>query len=242
MVEEAATNEDVAQVEETEEEAQPKPAEFNTEALVISPTEVTKGRSSTVTVDVTNIGEIEGDYQVTLRVNDEIAETKKVTLAAGATETVSFTLLEEEPGTYVVNVDGLSGTLVVKARPIVTPTPTPPPTPTGPYTGPLFDTHLHMRNILPQSPETLLSYLDREKVDWAIGFCAYNRADPMPIIRSIGSRVVTLLRAMPGEYSEAELRQYLQPRGPCWGAGEIGLWRPEYQSITFDSPLMQTIF
>ncbi|MFC2003469.1 hypothetical protein ACFLV4_05960, partial [Chloroflexota bacterium] len=45
-----------------------------------------------------------------------------------------------------------------------------------------------------------------------------------------------------GQFSEAELRQYLQPRGPLWGFGEIGLWHEEYQSVTFDSPHMQTIF
>ena len=59
-----------------------KPAEFKVESLIVSPAEVITGRSSTVTVDVTNIGEIKGDYEVTLRVNDEVTETKKVTLAA----------------------------------------------------------------------------------------------------------------------------------------------------------------
>jgi len=67
----------------------------------------------------------------------------------------------------------------------------------------------------------------------------------MPIVRSIGSRVVTLrggTKVLSGQFSEAELRQYLQPKGPLWGFGEIGLWREELQSVTFDSPHMQTIF
>ncbi len=57
-----------------------------------------------------------------------------------------------------------------------TPTPTPVPTtlkkwPESYYNGPLFDTHLHTTSIWSSgSTETLLSYLDREKVDWAIGF------------------------------------------------------------------------
>jgi predicted TIM-barrel fold metal-dependent hydrolase len=45
-----------------------------------------------------------------------------------------------------------------------------------------------------------------------------------------------------GQFSEAKLRQYLQPQGPLWGFGELGLWREDLQSVTFDSPRMQTIF
>jgi len=89
-----------------------KPAEFKVEALTVSPTEVVAGTSITVTVDVTNIGEVEGDCQVTLRVNGEVTETKKVTITAGDTETVSFTLLKEA-GSYIVDVEGLTATLKV---------------------------------------------------------------------------------------------------------------------------------
>jgi len=42
--------------------------------------------------------------------------------------------------------------------------------------------------------------------------------------------------------SEADMRQYLQPNGPLWGFGELGLWYEEYQSVTFDNPRIQTLF
>ncbi len=71
-----------------------------------------------------------------------------------------------------------------------------------------------------------------------------------PIIRTIGSRVVTLLQPSSGnwsqlasgQFSEAVLRQYLQPQGLLWGVGEIALYKSPLQSVTFDSPLMQTVF
>jgi len=100
---------------------------------------------------------------------------------------------------------------------------------------------------LPQSPETLLGYLDRENVDWAICFHAFpssKRSSLLPIIRSIGSRVIMLRggnQFLSGQFGEADMRQYLQPKGPLWGFGEIGLWKEEYQSVTFDSPRMQTL-
>ena len=128
--------------------------------------------------------------------------------------------------------------------------PVPTTSPKGPesyYNGPLFDTHLHLNNILQLgSTKTLLSYLDRGKVDWAIGFYPFRlNSSSTTIIRSIESRVVTLLsreQAISGQLSETELRQYLQPQGLLWGVGEIGLWRAEFQSITFDSPGIQTVF
>ncbi|MFC2007945.1 amidohydrolase family protein [Chloroflexota bacterium] len=44
------------------------------------------------------------------------------------------------------------------------------------------------------------------------------------------------------QYSEADMRKYLQPNGPLWGFGETSLWQDEFQSVTFDSPRMQTLF
>ena len=155
-----------------------------------------------------------------------------------------------------------STTAHFKAAPAPTTTPTLSPTLTGPYTGPLFDTHLHLRGIQNSwSAERLLSYFDRRKVDWAIGFYV-SSADTSsgvvsrnaPIIKGAESRVIPLLmpqdgvevgrwsQFISGQFSEAVLRQYLQPQGLLWGVGEIGLSEPPLQSVTFDSPAMQTVF
>lgn len=104
-------------------EKQVETPEFMIENLVISPAEVTPGENVTVTVDVTNVEEVEGDYEVVLKVSwptslppallDYYTEKKNVTIAAGTTETVSFSLLEVEPGDYTVDIGGLSSTFVV---------------------------------------------------------------------------------------------------------------------------------
>jgi predicted TIM-barrel fold metal-dependent hydrolase len=70
------------------------------------------------------------------------------------------------------------------------------------------------------------------------------------IISGTRSRVVSLLQPegggwtqfISGQYNEAVLRQYLQPQGLFQGVGEIGLYMPVIQSVTFDSPVMQTVF
>jgi len=152
--------------------------------------------------------------------------------------------------------------------PAPTTTPTPPPTPTGPYTGPLFDAHLHLGNMYMgtsaklssmklKSAADLLSYLDRNKIEGAIGFYYFEKdksgsfvSTAEAIIRGTRSRVIPLLQPegdywtqlASGQYNEAVLRQYLQPQGLLQGVGEVALYWPGSLSVTLDSPVMQTVF
>lgn len=103
-----------------------KPAEFKVESFVVSPTEVTEGGSCTVTVDVTNLGEVEGDYEAILRVNDGVQESKTMTIAAGDSRAVSFSLVMNQAGTYNLSIGSETGTLTVVEAPIVyVPSPVP---------------------------------------------------------------------------------------------------------------------
>ena len=148
--------------------------------------------------------------------------------------------------------------------PVVT-TPTTPAktttqTTTGPYPGPLFDTHLHFdeNTLLSRfgSAEGLISFLERGNVDWAIGFYLLPAdstssvvSSTKPIISAVGSHVIPLFHASnwsqlfaSEQYTEAVLQQYLQPQGLHWGVGEIALYQEDLQSVTFNSPAMQTVF
>ncbi len=91
----------------------PAPAEFELSNLVIDPSEVRPGGTVTISVDVTNVGELEGTYTITLRIDDVVEATEDVTLAGGATETVPFLISRDVEGTYNVEVDDLNGTFVV---------------------------------------------------------------------------------------------------------------------------------
>jgi len=117
-------------------------AEFQVSNLTITPVEVKVGESVTVSVDVKNVGEVEGTYTVTLKVNGVKTETKEVTLAGGATDTVSFTIVKDIGGTFDIEVGGLTTTLMVHAAqvPAVLPPDKPGPYPTGWY---LVDYYAH---------------------------------------------------------------------------------------------------
>ena len=93
----------------------PQPAHFVPSGLNIVPsvektTFVTKtGESVTITANVANDGGQGGTYTVELKLNGEAVDTKIVTLAAGQSKQVSFTVSGLDYGQYEVEVAGLSG-------------------------------------------------------------------------------------------------------------------------------------
>jgi hypothetical protein len=91
----------------------PGPAEFEVISLDVEPTEVTTGDTLTITAVVENTGGSEGTYNAVLTVDDDIVETKEVTLAAGETQMATFSLVVTEAGTYQLGVGELSAGLTV---------------------------------------------------------------------------------------------------------------------------------
>ena len=79
----------------------------------------------TITVSVANTGGTEGTYTVVLKINGVKEAEKNVTIAAGKSQDVSFSVTKEQAGSYSVTVDGLSGSFTVTAPPAMVP---PPPT------------------------------------------------------------------------------------------------------------------
>ncbi len=97
------------------------PAAFGTSELFITPVEVDIGEGVTISTLITNTGDLTGGHEVILEIDNVAVATKDVTLAGGASQTVTFTAVKDVAGTYAVNVDGLSGTFMVKAPPLPLP-------------------------------------------------------------------------------------------------------------------------
>jgi hypothetical protein len=121
------------------------PAAFAASNLTITPAEVNIGEATSITVTITNTGDLSGTYNVVLKVNGTDNATKAVTISGHKSQQVTFTLSQSTAGTYTISIGGLSGALTVKALPIPTPTATPTltpkptltptPTPTQPAAG-----------------------------------------------------------------------------------------------------------
>jgi len=91
----------------------PAPAAFQVAELAISPDEVTPREKVTITAKVTNTGGTEGSYTAELKINDVTEATSKVTVAAGASQLLSFVVSKDTPGTYRVTWGELTGEFVV---------------------------------------------------------------------------------------------------------------------------------
>lgn len=107
------------------------PAVFTTSGLSILPVEVNIGEAVTISVVVSNTGDLSGDYKVTLKVDNIIVDTKEIIVDGGGSQKVTFTTTKNVAGTYMVNVDGLAGEFTVKGpdAPAYSPAPSPEPPP-----------------------------------------------------------------------------------------------------------------
>jgi transcriptional regulator with XRE-family HTH domain len=108
------------------------PAAFTASGLTVSPSSINVGESSVVAITISNAGDLSGDYDVLLKLNDVLTETRTVTVAGHSSQVVSFSVSGDTAGVFTLNVAGLTGTLTINALPAPTTTlsPTPTPTPT----------------------------------------------------------------------------------------------------------------
>lgn len=113
-----------------------KPAAFTLSSLVISPAQVAPGDKVNINLSVANTGGIAGSYTVVLNINGVKEAEKSVTVPAGSSQTVSFSVTKANAGSYSVTVGGLSGSFTVAAAPVVAPPTTAPPATTPPVIAP----------------------------------------------------------------------------------------------------------
>ena len=96
----------------------PLPAAFAASALSVYPPEAEIGETVTISVLVTNTGEMEGSYSLTLELNGTLAETRELTLAGGSQQVV-FSVAGDAAGSYSVEVNGLEGSFTVREAPVL---------------------------------------------------------------------------------------------------------------------------
>jgi len=97
----------------------PTPAAFSVSNLTVQPAEVQPKAAATISVLVANTGGTEGSHTVVLKINGVVEATKEVTVNAGLSKEVIFTTSKDIAGTYLVEVDGLSGSFIVKEKPVI---------------------------------------------------------------------------------------------------------------------------
>jgi hypothetical protein len=96
-------------------ETQLNPAEFFLTALKIDPVEADVGEPILISANVTNIGDLAGNYTLSLVVNDMIAENQTIRLASGISSVIEFVHSEFGEGNFTVHLGNLTGSFNVKA-------------------------------------------------------------------------------------------------------------------------------
>lgn len=84
--------------------------------LTIEPASVEAGTAVTIKVDVVNNGNAPGESEVELLVNGEAVDSGNVSLEPEESQVLEFSHVEEEPGTYTVEIGSLSGTYEVTEK------------------------------------------------------------------------------------------------------------------------------
>ena len=84
--------------------------------MLIIPTEVDIGETVNIITLVTNTSGQSGIYEVVLNINDVAEASSQVTIAAGDSALVSFSTAKDTAGTYLIEVNGLTGSFTVKER------------------------------------------------------------------------------------------------------------------------------
>ncbi len=89
-------------------------ARFSITGLKVAPSVSSPNDPVTVIATVANTGELSGDYEVILTINESVAVTEKITLAAHTSQDVDFTIAPNKVGTYAIDVNGMTATLTVR--------------------------------------------------------------------------------------------------------------------------------
>jgi len=90
-----------------------RPAEFKVVSHSITPNPAKVGETVEIKFEVQNLGEAEGTYVASLKVNGVVQETKTTTLGGGVTRSVLFTVSRNSPKTYEIEIGGVKDVIKI---------------------------------------------------------------------------------------------------------------------------------
>jgi len=85
------------------------PASVSASGLSITPQQIQPGEEVTISINVANTGGETGSYNAVLYINGVVEDSQSVSVAAGASKNVIFTVNKSQAGVYDVSLAGQSG-------------------------------------------------------------------------------------------------------------------------------------
>jgi hypothetical protein len=92
---------------------EPEPAKFEASNLTIEPSQTQPNQEITISLNVANTGGTSGDYTLEMKINGVTKTTRQVTLTPGISSPESFKLNLTTPGTYYLEIGGLTGQIEI---------------------------------------------------------------------------------------------------------------------------------
>ena len=92
------------------------PASFATSNLTISPRDVKCGEDVSISILVTNTGDLQGTHRVELKINGAVTASQDVFLEGGASQSAVFITSRDVPGIYDIVIDGLADSFLVEEK------------------------------------------------------------------------------------------------------------------------------
>jgi hypothetical protein len=94
---------------------EPIPAKFEVSNLTVSPSQVQLNQEVAISVNVGNIGGKTSDYTLELKIDGVAKSSRQITVAAGNSQLVNFTVTGDTTGRHQVEISGLVGEFEVTA-------------------------------------------------------------------------------------------------------------------------------
>ena len=90
-----------------------KPSEFVTSDLLINPSEAEVFEPFIVSMNLTNIGDEQGEYMANLTINNVVEQNQTLVVGGHNSTIVEFSALKEREGNYSVELGGLTGSIKI---------------------------------------------------------------------------------------------------------------------------------
>ena len=81
--------------------------------LSVNPQQSYANQPVTVSTNVVNTGDEGGNYNLVLKVNGQVEQTRMVSVGPHGTQPVKFTVTRNQPGTYAIDIGGQKGSFTI---------------------------------------------------------------------------------------------------------------------------------
>jgi hypothetical protein len=89
------------------------PAAMSVQFVSVSPRQVAANQPVTISTNVVNTGDAGGNYNVALKINGQVEQTRMVSVGPQGTQPIKFAVTRAQPGTYSVDIDGQKGSFTI---------------------------------------------------------------------------------------------------------------------------------